>query len=118
MKISQKLKELREEQNKSQYKVSQELGIERYNYANWEQDRSEPNLEMLSKLADIFNCSIDYLLGKEDNSSNKKITSSLTSKEERLLKAFQFLDNDEQNKIIEDCEYFANKHNNKNKIAK
>ena len=84
----------------------------------WEKNENEPTYSFLIKIAKCFNCTVDYLIGQEDDSSNKKITSSLTSKEERLLKAFQFLDNDEQNKIIEDCEYFANKHTNKNKIAK
>ena len=31
-------------------------------YANWEQGRTEPNIDMLRKLSRIFNISIDELI--------------------------------------------------------
>lgn len=111
MNIQQKIKELREEKSKSQYEISKEIDVARYTYANWEQGRSEPSIADLEKLANYFGCTIDYLIGRENDfgiTQNK--TNSLTTKEERLLKSFTQLDTDEQDKIIEDCEYFANKH--------
>ena len=34
-------------------------------YANWEYGRTEPDFETTKKLANLFNVSTDYLLGRE-----------------------------------------------------
>ena len=36
------------------------------NIANYENDKNMPSIDILEKLSEIFNCSIDYLLGKSD----------------------------------------------------
>ncbi len=118
MKINEKIKELREEKNLSQYKISSLLEIQRYTYANWEQGRSEPSSEQLIKLADFFNVSIDYLVGREDDYVKPQVESTLSYREQKLLRAFSQLDDDEKDKIIEDCEYFANKHTKVNQQQK
>lgn len=38
-------------------------------YSNYEYDRREPDNETLVKLANLFEVSVDYLLGKTDDSS-------------------------------------------------
>ena len=35
-------------------------------YASWEQGRTEPDIERIKKLCEIFDVSADYLLGLED----------------------------------------------------
>ena len=112
MKIKEKIKELREEKEKSQYQVSRELNIARYTYANWEQGRSEPSINDLEKLSNYFSCSVDYLLGLEDDLGIKK-TPTINYREEKLLRAFNKLNDAEKDKIIEDCEFFANLHKEK-----
>lgn len=42
--------------------VASELHVVESCYANWEQGRTEPNIAMLRKLANLFNVSIDELL--------------------------------------------------------
>ena len=110
MKINEKIKELREEKGKSQYAISEELNVARYTYANWEQGRAEPSIADLEKLANYFNCSIDYLIGREDDFGIIQNQTELPYREQKLLSFFSELDDDEKDKIIEDCEYFANKH--------
>ena len=109
MEINEKIKKIREEKNLSQYKISTLLSIPRYTYANWEQGRSEPSLEDLKKLSIFFNVSTDYLLDIEDDYIKPEHQTMLSYREQKLLKAFNLLEDDEKDKIIEDCEYFANK---------
>ncbi|MBO5216039.1 MAG: helix-turn-helix transcriptional regulator [Clostridia bacterium] len=46
----------------TQKQVAQKLRVVESCYANWEQGRTEPNIEMLRKLCDIFNVSLDDLI--------------------------------------------------------
>lgn len=41
-------------------------------YANWEQGRTEPNIDMLRKLSKLFSVSIDDLINGECYAERKK----------------------------------------------
>ena len=69
--FSERLKEARTKKGLSQYYVSQELGIPRTTYANWEQGKAEPGIDMMRRLAEILEVSADYLLGLTDDPSPK-----------------------------------------------
>ncbi|WP_436645115.1 helix-turn-helix domain-containing protein [Latilactobacillus sakei] len=58
------LKELRSEANWTQQEVADRLGISRANYSHVENNRNEPDNELLVKIADLYEVSTDYLLGK------------------------------------------------------
>ena len=62
-----KLKECRKNQNKTQKDVASYLGISERGYQNYEIGKREPNHETTIKLADYFEVSTDYLLGRSDN---------------------------------------------------
>lgn len=59
-----RLKELRLEKNLYQKDVASVLGIDRTTYVKYEREQSEPNYDTLQQLADFFDVSIDYLLGR------------------------------------------------------
>lgn len=61
-----RLKELREEKELTQAELGEKLGISRNTIASWESNRRTPELETAKQLADYFNVSIDYLLGRTD----------------------------------------------------
>lgn len=56
------LKQLREEKRLSQKDIADYLGITRQAVASYELAKREPDYEVLKKLADYFDVSIDYLL--------------------------------------------------------
>ena len=93
--LAQRLRELRKEKKLNQTIVAQNLGLEYYTLGKLEQGRAEPSAEDLTKLADFFNCSVDYLLGREDDFGNIVINFPaapvLTEEEKRLLTAFRKL---------------------------
>lgn len=61
------LKQLRESQKSSQAKLAEKLGLPLTTYHNYEIGRNEPNIETLCKLADYYNVSLDYLVGRDFN---------------------------------------------------
>ncbi len=63
-----KLKELRIQNNFTQEELAKKIGIKQYTYSNYESGKTEPNIETLKKIADIFNVDTDYLI--ERNSPN------------------------------------------------
>lgn len=58
-----KLKELRKEHNLSQAELGKILGVTNTAVYSWEISRTQPPLEVIMKIADIFKVSTDYLLG-------------------------------------------------------
>lgn len=63
--LGKRLKSLRG--TKTQEEVSEKIGISRASYSHYENDRVEPDAEILSKMADVYNVTVDYLLGRTDN---------------------------------------------------
>ena len=60
-----KLKELRKRDHISQLELSKMLSVSRSTVAMWEQG-TNPDPEMLKNIADVFNVTVDYLLGREE----------------------------------------------------
>lgn len=64
--ISNRLKELRQEKDLLQKDVANYLNISTSAYGFYEQGKRTPDSEMMKKLSEFFNVSLDYLLGKTD----------------------------------------------------
>lgn len=59
-----RIRELREEKNLKQAELAEILGIRQNTLSTWETGRYEPDNEMLQRISDYFDVSIDYVLGK------------------------------------------------------
>lgn len=59
-----RIKILREELKMTQQELADKLGGAKSSVAMYENEERKPSLEILLKLSEIFNCSIDYILGK------------------------------------------------------
>lgn len=65
MKFNEKIKEIRHNLGLTQDQFAGQLNVTRQAVSNWENDRNLPDLEMISKIAEIFHLSLDELiLGK------------------------------------------------------
>ena len=65
MKFNENLKLLRLESALMQKEIASLLGVSVRTFQGWESGRSEPNIEKLIKLADLFHVSIDFLVGRD-----------------------------------------------------
>ena len=89
-----RLRELRAEKEKTQVELASVLGVSRQVYANYENGINEPSIDTLIRLADYFECSIDYLVSREDDFGHVVLPNSnteLTSEEKTLLETFRKL---------------------------
>lgn len=64
--IGKRITELRNEKGLTQQAVAEGIGVSRATYAHYEINRREPDNETLSKIAQFFHVSTDYLLGLSD----------------------------------------------------
>lgn len=82
--LGDRLKQERESRGWSQVVVAKKLGLKRSStYANWEYGIREPDLEMLQKIADLYETSIDRLNGRIEKESE------YTLPEEVILKVIK-----------------------------
>ncbi|MDQ0344267.1 transcriptional regulator with XRE-family HTH domain [Lederbergia wuyishanensis] len=63
--LGERLKSLRGK--RTQEEVANLLGLSRARYSHYENNRVEPDTEILNKLADFYNVTTDYLLGRTIN---------------------------------------------------
>ena len=56
------IKNARKASGLTQKQVAEKLSVVESCYANWEQGRTEPNIETLRKLSKLFDISLDELL--------------------------------------------------------
>lgn len=66
MKIKDRIKKLRKELNLTQEQFAHKISYSRTAISAWEIGRNEPSNDDTLKLADFFNVSTDFLLGKTD----------------------------------------------------
>ncbi|KIN80923.1 helix-turn-helix domain-containing protein [Clostridium botulinum] len=59
-----RLKELREEKDFTQEELGKFLNVSRQAVSSYEKGENEPTIDALVKIANIFNVSLDYLLGR------------------------------------------------------
>ncbi len=75
--FAERLKELRKKANITQLEFAKKFNVSNGAIGNWESGKRQPDSETLSKLADFFNVSIDYLVGRTDNPTPPTIDEQL-----------------------------------------
>ena len=80
--------------DKTQKEMCDDLGIPPQKISNWKTGYCSPNFDDLIMLADYFDVSLDYLLGREDDNGSFNVQNTspaLTSEEQHLLDTFRKL---------------------------
>ena len=90
-----RLKQLRIEHSKTLAQIAKALNLTTSAYAHYEQGIREPNITTLIKIANYFDCSIDYLIGRENENGIVIIENSPKSQIEELYEKLN-----RQNKIM------------------
>lgn len=78
--FNERLKKLRNSQGISQVEFAKRFNISTGTIGNWEVGKREPDFETIKRIADYFDVSVDYLLGRTDYPhSEKKEPAELTT---------------------------------------
>ena len=80
----ERLKQLREAKNLTQLRLAMELNVSQETISGYEIGKAVPPAEMLVKLADTLDTSVDYILGRTDIKSTLR-ASELTEQEAEIL---------------------------------
>lgn len=115
--LSSNLKKLRNRYNYTQQQVADKIGVTRPAYTAYEKGTRNPDSSMLSKLADVFDVSIDELLGREPKHHDPSDDFDAFMFEDK--EAFDALPDDVKQELIKEIndkiEFLAYKQKNKDK---
>ncbi|MCI2961053.1 helix-turn-helix domain-containing protein [Pediococcus pentosaceus] len=80
--FTDRLINLRESHDWSKTFVANHIGLKNMQtYANWEYGKSEPDQQMLVNLANLFDVSVDYLLGRTQDKHEEVLAAAHLNKE-------------------------------------
>lgn len=82
-----RLKELRKQKKYNQERLAMELNVSQATISAYKTGERTPDLEMLIRIANYFNVSVDYLIGNSD--ILKTLSSDLTQNEVEHLRLYQ-----------------------------
>lgn len=71
--IGEKIRNLRNEKRMSQTELSKILHVSQQTVTKWETGKAEPSSSAVANIANYFNVSADYLLGRETNSESEQV---------------------------------------------
>jgi transcriptional regulator with XRE-family HTH domain len=95
-----KIRELRLTKGVEQKDVANSINIGKGSISNWEIGRTEPSIDNLIKLADYFDCSIDYLTGRENDVGVIESNIKLTPYQNTLLEVVASLQREDQFQVL------------------
>ena len=92
--LYQRIRELREKKGVLQAEVSKHLNVTRESYSMYETGKRQMNYETLCLLADYFEVSADYLLGRQES-----VPSFLNEDERAVIAQYKLLDERARNTV-------------------
>ncbi|MDG0946662.1 helix-turn-helix domain-containing protein [Bacillus paranthracis] len=114
MNLGERLKACREKSGYTQTYITEKLEIHRGSLSSYESGRRKPDYDTLSKLADIYKVSVDYLLGR---STNERLTAEqdkqATEMGKKIEELISKLSEEEQRKAWEQLEMYVQYQQNK-----
>lgn len=103
-----RLKECRLKANLPQQYVALTLGIKPPSVSNWESGKTQPTMDNLIKLAQLYNVTTDYLLGIPDFAVMEDCQAD-SEEEKTLLRGFRALTDDDKKEVLEYIEFKGRK---------
>ena len=113
--LSEQLKIIRKANKFTQQGLADAIGIERSTYASYETGRNKPDVNLLSRIAKVFDVSSDFILeidttvplNVEDISvqykkkSSNKLVSTLSKEEKNVLAKYRLLSDNKKAELVD-----------------
>jgi len=84
-----RLKRIREESNLTQDDLAEMIGVGVLQINRYENEKTEPNGDMIANIAKALHISSDYLLGLTDDPTPMALSGGLSTKERAVLAALR-----------------------------
>lgn len=103
--FGQRLKDLRKSKRLTQQQLADIFFLNKSSISRYENDSQLPEHELLQKMADYFEVSIDYLLGRDDISKTPSSPEMLSKREKFDIEkeVLQMIENIDKAKVVEFC---------------
>ena len=85
------LKQLRNAGGISQKALADAIGVSQQSINKYENHNIEPDIQTLCKIADYFGVSVDYLVGRTDETGSDALCPALNPDEKATIRAFRRL---------------------------
>ena len=97
----ERLKQLREAKHMTQVRLGLELGVSQETISGYEISKAVPPADMLVKLADCLNTSIDYLLDRTDVKNYDALNKSdLSDTEIEIIKMIRGMSENKRGRVL------------------
>ncbi len=100
MTVAESLRKIRKEHKLTQQDIANVLGVDRTTYTLYETGNTNPPIESLEKLSSIYNATIGYILGKEEDNHRERIGTGANMVREGSVDPLAYLPKDEQTLLI------------------
>lgn len=97
-----RIKELRESRKIKQKEMAEILQVPNNTYNQWENEKRQPDHDMLVRIAEYFGVTVDYLLGREEEPQKEKSPSNmdgLTNFQSTILQLLECVPEDRQDEL-------------------
>lgn len=94
-----RLNELITAKEKTANEISKATNISQSAISYYINQKREPTMSVLIKLADYFDVTIDYLVGRENDFGNVEIKQDISNEDANLLIGYHKLDNVQKGKV-------------------
>lgn len=110
MKLKDNIKTLRKRDNLTQLDLAKRIRVKQYNVSDYEIGRIEPSISVLARIADTFDVSVDYLIGRRARDDEE------IKKDEKVIKSDKYIEkinddlknlSDDQKKMIVELVHFS-----------
>lgn len=101
-KLAKRLRYLRERNGLAQKYVAKKIGVKNNTLSGYESGRREPDSETLNELADFYEVTTDYILGRSDEPSlTEKEDKELTEEAKRYLEILESMPENKREELKE-----------------
>lgn len=86
-----RIKDLREDADMKQAELAKIINVTQATLSDYEVEKTEPKKDVWIKLAEFFNVSVDYLMGKTNNPSTDNFTEGMEEEDIKELEKYKEL---------------------------
>lgn len=100
MNFTTRFQDLKKENNLTQTAIATKLNTTQQTIGRWLKGENEPDIENIISLANLFGCTVDYLLGREEEDGRILVQSELSAEELKLVNGYNNLNHFARIKLL------------------